>query len=207
MAKKRKSSGGGCSFLGCFMVLALIALMGIGGAGYYLVNRNLFHDDLNLDPISIVQRVNPDATLIPATNAPITPDSMPNSPTFNAILADLNQVRANAGLNPLQLNARLNNAAAVQVAFNAENLRLSHEDANGNLADVRVQAQGYEWQTVGENLLSNWSLDGHEVFELWQDSPNHNENMMNPSFTEIGLAYTVTPLGQVYHAMVLARPQ
>ena len=189
------------------MLLALLTLGGIAGAGYYLVNGNLFADDLNPDPISIMQGLNPDATPIPVTNSPLTPNNSPNNQTFNDILTDLNQARATVGLNAVRLNSRLSDAAAVQVAFNAENLDLSHQDANGDLADVRVEAQGYQWMNVGENLLANWSLDGHEVFDLWRNSPNHNANMMNPAFTEVGLAYTVTPLGQVYHAMVLARPQ
>ena len=123
------------------------------------------------------------------------------------ILNDLNETRVNAQLNPVRLNSQLNRAAAVQAIYNAEIGRLDHMSANGDDVGVRVSAQGYQWRSVGENLLTNWSLDGHEAFDLWRNSPGHNANMMNENFTELGLAYIVKPSGQVYHAMVLARPQ
>lgn len=189
------------------MILALVAFAGIAGAVYYVANGNPFANNLAPRPINIVQQLDPNSTPIPVTNVPVTPDIAPNNRTFRDILNDLNDAREDASLNPVRLNSRLSNAAAVQVAFNAANLDVTHRDANGDLADVRLEAQGYQWQNVGENLLSNWNINGHEVFELWRNSPTHNANMMNPDFTEVGLAYTVTPLGQVYHAMVLARPQ
>lgn len=205
MAKKR--SGSHRNF-GCLIGILILAILAFGGifAGFYMLeNSNLFaSSDLS---ILSIEQINPDITQIPETTEAVTPDTDPDSPTFARILSDVNGARADAGLNPLTLNTLLNRAAAEQAVYNASIYDVTHEDVNGNQADVRVTAQGYTWRNVGENLLSNWSIDGHEVFIQWQDSPPHNANMMKPEFTEIGLAYRVTAIGQVYHAMVLARPQ
>lgn len=195
-------------FFGCFMLLIMIvAFVGIGGGFYYVINGNPFEAEAGATPMNILQQLGSDATPILATNTAITPDSNPNSQTFRDIMTDLNAVRTNAGLTPLSLNSQLNSAAAVQAIYNSEILQLSHDSANGDDVSVRVSAQGYQWSRVGENLLANWTLDGREAFELWRDSPSHNANMMNEDFTEIGLAYIVLPSGQVYQAMVLARPR
>jgi len=204
MAKKRSNSGSSCGFLFILLIVALLATGGIA-AGFYMLQ---YGNPLASDEIPVVglEEMNPDVTQIPETNSPITPDTNPDSPTFARILRDVNEAREAEGLNPVTLNSLLNQAAAEQAVYTASIYDPTHEDADGNLADVRVTAQGYMWNTVGENLLANWSINGHRVFTLWQGSPVHNANMMNPDFTEMGLAYMVTPIGQVYHAMVLARP-
>ena len=201
--KKKRFSFFGCSLL----IVTMLGFVGMGAGFYYVLSGNSLKADFNPSSINIMQQIVSDATTIPATNTAITPDIAPNSQTFRDILNDLNETRVNAQLNPVRLNSQLNRAAAVQAIYNAEIGRLDHDDANGDYVDVRVSMQGYEWNNVGENLLSDWSLDGHEAFELWRNSPGHNANMMNENFTEVGLAYIVTPLGQVYHAMVLARPK
>lgn len=206
MTKKGSNSRG---FSGCFVLLVIVGIVAIAGifAGFYLLQEgNLFisSDDT---PLIGVNEMNPDATQIPETSSPVTPDTDPGSLTFVDILIAVNEAREAEGLDPVSLNSLLNQAAAQQAVYNASIYDATHEDANGDLADVRVTAQGYSWSHVGENLLANWSLDGQRVFTLWQGSPSHNANMMNPDFTEIGLAYMVTPIGQTYHAMVLAHPQ
>lgn len=206
MAKKRSGSG---SNFGCFIGILIVAALVFGGifAGLYVLGNGNPFASSDEPIISGVEQINPDVTQIPETTTAITPDTFPDSPTFARILSDVNDARADSGLNSLVLNSRLNRAAAEQAVYNASIYDVTHQDVNGEEVDARVTAQGYTWRNVGENLLSNWSIDGHEVFILWQGSPTHNANMMKPEFTEIGLAYRVTSIGQVYHAMVLARPQ
>lgn len=205
MAKKSSSTGFSTGCLIAFLIIVILISGGIFAGFYLLQNGNPFV--ASDDPAIIdIADIRPGATQIPETSAPITPETAPDNPTFARILAEVNQARVDAGLNPLRLNILLSRAAAEQAVYTASIYDATHQDANGNQADVRVTAQGYSWRNVGENLLANWSLDGQRAFILWQGSPSHNANMMNPDFTEMGLAYMVTPVGQVYHAMVLARP-
>ena len=188
------------------LMLVLLAFASVF-AGFYVLQNGSLSIPSNGLVIASAGDLNPDATQIPETASPVTPETAPDSPTFARILTEVNAAREGAGLVPLRLNIHLSRAAAEQAEYTASIYDATHQDANGDGVDVRVTAQGYDWRNVGENLLANWSLDGQRVFSLWQGSPPHNANMMNSDFTEIGLAYMVTPIGQVYHAMVLARPQ
>lgn len=186
------------------LLLTIAAL----AAGFYLVlNGNPFDTNPTATPpANFVQRINPDLTAIPTTSAPVTPNNEPSNPTFAALLDDLNAARRDQGAVALMLNSQLSEAAAIQAQYNADAGSLNHEDANGETAAERIEAQGYEWRSVGENLLYRWDLDGHQVFRQWQASEGHNRVMMDPKFTEIGLAYVVLETGQVYYVMVLATP-
>ncbi|MEM9953385.1 MAG: CAP domain-containing protein [Chloroflexota bacterium] len=201
MPKKKRRS------YNSFPLLTFSLLLAIGGfiAIEFGFNQ-LLTSEQNSTSDFIVQ-VNPDMTQVPATNTAITPDDRVNSQTFSDILSMLNVARADAGLAPVQFDSTLNQAAAQQASYNALNRTVTHEDADGLLADTRVQALGYNYATVAENLLSNWTLDGESIYEQWRDSPPHQANMMKDDITEIGLAYHVTSYGQVYFAMVLAHPQ
>lgn len=177
--------------------------------GYYvLFNSDLFSSDKSEpDTVHVIQTIRADFTPLPPTNAAITPNEEPNNQSFLDLLADLNATRQAANTSALTLNSKLSAAAAVQAAYSASIGHLSHEGAAGDRVQNRVEAQGYVWRGVGENLLSRWDVNGHLVFKQWQASYEHKQNMMNPKFTEVGLAYMINPNGEVYYAMVLGRPR
>ncbi|MEL6310386.1 MAG: CAP domain-containing protein [Chloroflexota bacterium] len=183
-----------------FFLVTIVA----GGYMFLLLTDRIGTDNA----ITNVADLNPNATAIPVTLRAITPETHPNSQTFADILSDLNAMRERRGLPLLQYDTRLHRAAAVQVAYNTTlDGRLSHTGANGSDAADRVEAQGYQWSTVAENLLFNYSLNGSATYRQWRNSPPHFTNMRNPDVTEVGLAYMVTDIGQVYYAMVLASPR
>jgi len=50
----------------------------------------------------------------------------------------------------------------------------------------RSTAAGYEWKTIGENIAEGqFSVD--EVMRTWMNSPAHRKNILNPSFTDLGV--------------------
>lgn len=187
------------------LLTLFLAIFAVGGYLYLELNDLIVSENV----IDNVADIDPNATEIPVTTNPITPATNPNSQTFADILSELNALRERRNLPPVQYDDRLHRAAAEQAAHTATlpNGRLSHTGAGGSTVADRVEAQSYSWATVAENLLFNYSLDGTEAYTLWRNSPPHFANMINPDVTEVGLAYTVTDIGQVYHAMVLARPR
>lgn len=190
-----------------FYSLILLIAVTIALGYFILFNSGIFDPpEPKLDTIHVVQAPS-SFTPLPPTNAPISPNERPNQATFIDLMAALNAARQSAGASPLTLNPKLNGAAQVQALYNSQIGRLSHEGANGNQVQYRVEVQGYNWYAVGENLLSRWDIDGYEVYEQWKASPKHNVNMMNPVYTEIGLAYMITSNGHVYYAMVLGKPR
>src|SRR5512135_1705084 len=51
----------------------------------------------------------------------------------------------------------------------------------------RVQAAGYNGSYLGENIAFNYP-DANAVMVGWRNSPDHRANILNPNFTQIGVA-------------------
>ena len=109
----------------------------------------------------------------------------------------INQERADAGLNPLQLNTLLNEASEDHSAWMIGTDTFSHTGQGGSSATDRMEAATYplegSWAS-GENIAwqSERGADGiaDDVLELHQglmESPGHRANILNPEFTEIGI--------------------
>jgi uncharacterized protein YkwD len=68
----------------------------------------------------------------------------------------------------------------------------------GSSFQERIEHQGYtQWRRVGENIAAGYA-DPEEVVEGWLESPHHCANLMNPVFTEVGMAL-VTQEGSDYY--------
>lgn len=64
---------------------------------------------------------------------------------------------------------------------------LSHAGANGRMVDDRVDAAGYDWASVAENIAGGYaSIDA--VVAGWVKSPSHCRNLMSPTLSDAGLA-------------------
>lgn len=104
----------------------------------------------------------------------------------------VNQQRAAAGLSALTWSNALESCAQVR-AMECEQ-SFSHTRPNGT-----------DWWTVndaimyGENLAYNYS-DASSVVSAWMASPTHKANIMNASYTTIGIAAYQTSSGVWYWA-------
>jgi uncharacterized protein YkwD len=146
----------------------------------------------------------PPATQPPATQPPATqPPSPPPASTSNDAIALTNQERANAGLAPLNANGALNAAAAVHSADQAVRNLMTHAGSNGSNAGDRIRAAGYSPGTWGENVAAGYS-SASGVVAGWMGSSGHRANILNPAFTQIGVASATSANGTRYWTMVLA---
>ena len=60
--------------------------------------------------------------------------------------------------------------------------------ANGAAPWDRMAASGYDYNTCkGENIAAGMDTAA-KVFEAWKNSPDHNTNMINPQFKELGIS-------------------
>ena len=82
-----------------------------------------------------------------------------------------------------------------------------HEDLAGHSPADRVRAVGYHEKLVGENIAYG-PKSAEEVVQGWLDSPGHCENIMDPRFAEMGIAYApgLAKRG-LYWVQLLAAPQ
>lgn len=112
-------------------------------------------------------------------------------------LARINQLRAAgadcgtsgkfAATTPVNWNTLLTRAADAHAQDMAANNYFSHTSLDGRSAGDRITAAGYAWRTYGENIAAGYSTVD-SVMDGWTASPGHCANLMNPAFTEIGLA-------------------
>jgi uncharacterized protein YkwD len=85
---------------------------------------------------------------------------------------------------------------------------LDHQDRNARSPAQRVRAAGYREDLVGENIAYG-PASAEEVVQGWLASPGHCENLLNPGFTQTGLAYAPGRAGErrgLYWVQLLARP-
>lgn len=124
------------------------------------------------------------------SGAPSGPSS-PSSPSGGGDVSFaglLNNVRSNAGSDPVSYNAQLDSAAQAHAQDMLDNNYFSHTGLNGSSAGQRATAAGYNWSTVGENIASGYQTES-SVLNGWVNSPGHQANNINPNFEEFGLGY------------------
>jgi uncharacterized protein YkwD len=85
----------------------------------------------------------------------------------------------------------------------------SHTSQDGRDLAQRVGAVGYAWLAIGENIAAQPATVA-EAMAGWQASDGHCANLMNPAFTEVGLACvpgTATSTYATYWTMNLGKPR
>jgi uncharacterized protein YkwD len=133
------------------------------------------------------------------------------------LLNRINQARANSRMcgstfykaaGMTGWNGKLTDAAAGHAADMATNNYFSHASLDGRTFSQRISATGYLWSAVGENIAAGQKTP-EEVMTAWLDSPGHCENIMNATYTEVGVACVSNQasLYKVYWAMELGRPK
>jgi uncharacterized protein YkwD len=82
-----------------------------------------------------------------------------------------------------------------------------HQDLSGRTPADRVRAVGYREKLVGENIAFG-PRTAEEVVQGWLDSPAHCENIMDPRFAEMGIAYAPGHAKRgLYWVQLLATPR
>ncbi|MBV9125084.1 MAG: CAP domain-containing protein [Planctomycetes bacterium] len=121
-----------------------------------------------------------------------------------AILDLTNQARAKENLSPLKPNAVLFKVARAHAANMAAKGEMKHELDGKNPAQ-RVEAAGYDYGEVGENIAFSDGLEIAKVFAGWMDSPHHRENILKEPFQDIGIGVARNPKGEVYYTQVFGK--
>ncbi|MEU7062620.1 CAP domain-containing protein [Streptomyces sp. NPDC046161] len=109
-----------------------------------------------------------------------------DSGTESAVLALVNKERAAAGCGPLATDSALTAAARAYSDTMARSGVMSHTGPDGSTMTSRVEAAGYGWSRLGENIARG-QADADAVMNSWMNSPGHRANILNCAFTEIGI--------------------
>jgi uncharacterized protein YkwD len=108
---------------------------------------------------------------------------------------------------PLQSNALLRRAAEAHAQDMISHDYFAHSGYDGSTPAQRVTATGYRYQIVGENIASGPD-SAAEAADGWLASPAHCENIMDPRFSDSGIAYAGTASGRphIYWVQEFAAP-
>lgn len=113
-----------------------------------------------------------------------------------------------AAAGALQWDEQLAQAAERHAQDMAGNAFLDHRGRDGSTPAQRISRAGYRWRSVGENVAAG-QPSAQDVVEDWLASPGHCANLMNPAFTELGVAFAVNLKAReaVYWAQAFGRPR
>ncbi|MEU9738748.1 CAP domain-containing protein [Micromonospora chersina] len=98
----------------------------------------------------------------------------------------VNQERAKAGCKALTVDDKLVLAAQRHSQDQADHKTMSHDGSDGSDVGDRLDRVGYTWRSYGENVAWNQQSPA-AVMDAWMNSPGHRANILNCSFTEIGV--------------------
>lgn len=102
----------------------------------------------------------------------------------------VNQSRAEQNLKPLLINPDLSKIAEDKASDMVKNQYFAHTSPTGVTPWHWFKQNNYAYKYAGENLAINYD-DAEEEHTAWMNSPTHKRNILNPNFTEIGIATAV----------------
>ncbi|GIM87606.1 CAP domain-containing protein [Salinispora arenicola] len=141
----------------------------------------------------------PSPTQVPTT----APSNGDVSTEVSEVVRLTNAERAKAGCEALSINEKLMTAAQQHSQDQADHQDMSHTGSNGSNLGDRLKAVGYQFRVAAENVA--WNQQSPEaVMNAWMNSPDHRANILNCSYTEIGVG--VARSNGPYWTQVFAAP-
>jgi uncharacterized protein YkwD len=116
------------------------------------------------------------------------------------VLALVNQARARArncgdqhfaAAPSVKWNGALAEAARRHAEEMAQHDYFSHIGRDRSSPAQRVERAGYRYRVTGENIAGGARMTPDIAVAGWIKSPDHCANLMNPAFTEMGVAYAI----------------
>ena len=100
----------------------------------------------------------------------------------------VNQERAKHGLRPLTANWELARVARIKSQDMRDRRYFSHQSPTYGSPFEMIRAFGISFVAAGENIAAG-QTSPQAVMNSWMNSPGHRQNILNATFTEIGVGY------------------
>lgn len=141
----------------------------------------------------------------PAEEAP--PQEEPDAPeesggvqeAAEAVTSLVNAARQDAGLSELELDADLCAAAQARAQEIAQSF--SHTRPDGSSCFTILEEFGISYRAAGENIAMGQRTP-EEVMDGWMNSSGHRANILNGTFTSIGVGYYVDEAGAAHWVQI-----
>lgn len=147
----------------------------------------------------------PEEETPPAEEAP--PQEEPGAPkesggvqeAAEAVASLVNAARQDAGLSELELDADLCAAAQARAQEIAQSF--SHTRPDGSSCFTILEEFGISYRAAGENIAMGQRTP-EEVMDGWMNSSGHRANILNGTFTSIGVGYYVDGAGAAHWVQI-----
>ncbi len=123
-----------------------------------------------------------------------------------------NKEREGKKLTALTESAHLTRIAKAHAENMARQEKMEHV-LDGKGVVKRAEEAGYRFRVIGENLARARGEakipppPPADIHAMWMKSKLHAENLLNPKFTEAGLASAKGKSGTIYYAQVFGTPK
>jgi len=138
---------------------------------------------------------------LPSTPEPETPSQSENKDYTAKVIELVNKERAKEGLHSLTYDTKMEQAAFVRAKEIQNNF--SHVRPDGSSFSTALNEAGVSYNRSGENIA--WGQKSpEEVVQAWMNSPSHKANIMNGSYSRIGVGYLTNGNGTGYWVQLFA---
>jgi uncharacterized protein YkwD len=149
-----------------------------------------------------------------AESPAVATDRVDSSAATNRIVQLTNAFRGEQGLDAVEINPHLMEAAQYFARFMARTDKYGHA-ADGSRPSERASRHKYEYCLVSENIAYQFNSLGFTTEELatkfvegWKESPGHRKNMLDPAVIDTGVAVARSDkTGYWYAVQMFGRPQ
>ena len=129
------------------------------------------------------------------TNKPATTQPTQSTSSVSAyekkVVELTNAERAKQGLAPLTLNTELSKVARTKSQDMKNKNYFDHNSPTYGSPFDMMKSFGISYTSAGENIAMGQKTP-EQVVQAWMDSPGHRANIMNSSFTQIGVGYVAS---------------
>lgn len=106
----------------------------------------------------------------------------------NQVIQLTNQERAKNGLKPLAADWQLSRVARYKSVDMRDKNYFSHTSPTYGSPFNMIQSFGVTYRSAGENIAAGQRTPS-EVVQSWMNSPGHRKNILNASYTHIGVGH------------------
>ncbi|GAB3935030.1 hypothetical protein GCM10029976_044820 [Kribbella albertanoniae] len=99
-----------------------------------------------------------------------------------------NAERKKAGCGALRTNSALTKAAEAHASDMVVNHYFAHNSQDGRTPFARMKAAGFTGGAMAENIAVGYTSPA-AVVKGWMNSPGHRANILNCSYTMLGVGY------------------
>ncbi len=129
------------------------------------------------------------AATVPETVTPSAPVQESGVSSYEEQVVELvNEQRAKNGLAPLTMNPKLSEVARMKSQDMKDKHYFSHTSPTYGSPFEMMKQFGITYRTAGENIAMGQRTP-EEVVNAWMNSEGHRANILNASFTQIGVGY------------------